>query len=247
MKKLLSVYQSKNFVEYLSCEFQRSKVLMSVIFIILMGYSIYLVSEKEITFYGYKVLFYQRSIAITLFVVCLMNLKVLKDLISVKFLAYPEKNLPEKIENFSVNTTDSDEIFDLQTLLLKSKSKYLGVSFSNQYDYYKIGEDLFDFKFITNKENNKESVIHDFVNFIEGNPLKFELLWIDKNPTSTKEVTYSCLLLLLKNIGIKQAADSRDKFIKNRLMNNIKFYGKIAKIGSIKSAFSKTHKNQNSD
>lgn len=123
LKQMISVFFGKDFINFLKCDFARVKGFMIFSALIFMGMSISLMNENAIILFNYDFLFIQRSIAICMFVVCIMNVDVMSKIIPIDFKKESQVAEIEKKEIFFSREIVNQSILNISNFLYKSKSK----------------------------------------------------------------------------------------------------------------------------
>lgn len=243
--KSIHVFTGNNFIENINSNFKRLKLLMYVLIIVLMIMSLVLIGEKRIFILGYDLLFFQRTLAISLFVVTLMNLEVIRKVDEIEFFEIKELVIEPIVEfyissNHEVKSAAFVHNFTIEEIVFNN------IVFNDIYSYEEMGRKLFTHNFLKTKDGLEESTIRNFVKFVKGERLDQILLICDKNLRGSQESTYSCVILLLKNIIVKFKT-SLTKFMENRFMISFSLLDFEMKLGSLKQAYSNNRKNQNTD
>lgn len=234
--KSLQVFTGDNFIANFNSNFKRLKLLMYVLIIVLMIMSLVLIAEKRIFMLGYDLLFLQRTIALVLFIVTIMNLEVIRKVDEIKFDEIQEVIIKPNIE-FHIPFKLQGNSIDFQNITNSGKVIYNKIKIGNSYDYQIVAQKLFAHQYVKTEDGLEQSTIRNFLNFTRGCRLDQKLIWLDTNPTGTKESTYTCLVLLMKNI-ICEYKKSRSEFIRNRLVNTFTMRDFDINCRSINTAFS---------
>lgn len=234
--KSINVFTGDNIIEIISSSFNRLKLLMYVLIIVLMIMSLVLIRENRIYISGFDLLFFQRTIAIVLFIVTLMNLEVIRKIDEIKFKNIQDFTIEPNIE-FYIPFKLEENSFYFINKTNDEKVIYNKIEVDDSYNYGLMAKELFKHQYLKTEDGLEQSTVRNFLNFIRGFKLDQKLIWLDTNPTGTKESTYTCLVLLLNNI-IDTYKNSRSEFVKSRLVTNFTMRDFDINCGSINTAFS---------
>ena len=134
LRQMIRIYSGKNFIKFLKCDVSRIKGFVIFLALIFMGKSISLMNENAIILFNYDFLFIQRSIAICLFVVSIMNVDVMSKIIPIYFKKEPQVNEIEKKEIYFSRKSVDQSILNFNDFFNKQENnlnKYLATKKEN--------------------------------------------------------------------------------------------------------------------